>query len=99
MNRLSKRWYISPVKVRLPAPKPKKVKPKKYKPCDMTFEEAMIYLRTGDKIRRAYWHPESYIIRDGDEIKVHLPELYFGSRLHLWKPYSTDFLATDWEIR
>jgi hypothetical protein len=87
-------YVVSPVKVRLPKSKPKSkrvLKAIQY----TTFEEAMVSLRQGCRIRRASWHPGSYLFKTLDnQVCISLPSRYFGR----WHPYASDFLATDWHV-
>jgi hypothetical protein len=71
-------YVVSPVKVRLPKSKPKRVlKAIQY----TTFEEAMVPLRQGRRIRRASWHPESFIFKTLDNmVFVSLPSSMFSAR-------------------
>lgn len=84
-------YVVSPVKVRLPKRK-RVLKAIHY----TTFEEAMVPLRQGRRIRRASWHPESFIFKTLDNmVFVSLPTMS-SSPIKRWHPYSSDFLATDW---
>lgn len=103
-----KHFALRPDRSSSPIEQPKLVKTKKVKA--MSFETALRHLRSGKRVRRRMWNAQSAIFRLGDKVFAKLPDSFagrqelpapsekYGSRPDFWKPYPSDFLASDWEV-
>lgn len=76
---------------------------------DLTFEEAMYFLRKGKAIRRKSWHHQSRLVKFENGVRIILPPHVPGAlvttkngevlpALQAWYPYSHDFFARDWRV-
>ncbi|QHJ79412.1 MAG: hypothetical protein [Caudoviricetes sp.] len=66
------------------------------------FEDALTFMKRGDKVCRSGWNGKGLSARIADgtvgSVSVRMFVLESPSGLNSWVPSSSDLLATDWEI-
>lgn len=70
---------------------------------NLTFEEALIFLKHGDRVRRDYWHDMYSLFISGveDDPERELLITWNADPVGvgvLWTPTQEDLLAEDWKL-